>query len=411
MPLSWSAIGTEGGSLGSEKLAKHRSCPVCGHDKYKSVFSVLDFQFYCDSSTLPKRMDISQVQCLRCFAVYLNPCFSDFGFRALLTEAGQSYGASVNRPRQHVQWLSNRGLLTPDASLLDVGCYDGRFLALLPENVRKIGVDIDQVAIERGREVYAKHQIEFILGDFETFHCSSSPDVVTMYHVLEHLPSPVAVLKKLRSIAHGSTRLVVEVPILENGLTNDVNGFFGAIHTSHFSRQSFRNCLRRGGWRIMDWQEQPDYNGCRVLAEPAELDVEVMTDAEDIARVIEYLSGWYGELSALNRKLNQISNNVRRCIIWGAGLHTEFLYQLTSFFHANPGREYAIVDSDTMKHGKRWRGIEIYPPSVLIRDVDWKDTGLLLSSYGKQDAIAQEAQKLGVPSEKLFRLYEVLRIH
>mgnify|MGYP000380287711 CR=1 FL=1 len=37
-----------------------------------------------------------------------------------------------------------------------------------------------------------------------------------MFHVLEHLPRPVEVLRKLRSIAEVSTRLVVEVPVLEN---------------------------------------------------------------------------------------------------------------------------------------------------------------------------------------------------
>ena len=134
---------------------------------------------------------------------------------------------------------------------IDVGCYDGNFLSKLPENIKKVGVDIDAPAIERGRNIHQKKKISFFTGDFETFSYDEvEPDTITMYHVLEHLSRPVEVLKKLHSISKPSTKIVVEVPIIEDGNTNDINGFFSIQHTTHFSSNSLLNCLAVAGWEV-----------------------------------------------------------------------------------------------------------------------------------------------------------------
>ena len=90
-----------------------------------------------------------------------------------------------------------------------------------------------------------------------------------MYHVLEHLPRPVEVLKRLRVISSSNTKLVIEVPVLDNGNTNDIHGFFTTQHTTHFSRNSLQNCLLAAGWQIIEEFQTTDYNGFRVLCTPA----------------------------------------------------------------------------------------------------------------------------------------------
>ena len=102
---------------------------------------------------------------------------------------------------EQIDWLSNYGLLNDGAYVLDVGCYDGSFLSRLPNSVIKLGVDIDEPAIIRGREMHHEKEIQFFHGDFETFlYNSEAPDTITMYHVLEHVARPVEVLRKLNSI-------------------------------------------------------------------------------------------------------------------------------------------------------------------------------------------------------------------
>jgi hypothetical protein len=230
-----------------------------------------------------------------------------------------------------------------------------------------------------------------------------------MFHVLEHLPRPLSVLVNLRKTSKDSTRLILEVPILENGETNDINGFFSVQHMTHFSRSSLKNCLNQAGWQIDEWDEQPGYNGCRIIANPSRNRCEIEIDAQDVFSVQRYLAAWFRGLGEVELKLKDCGN-AKRFIIWGAGLHTEFLYQTSSFFHANPAQQYLIVDSDKMKQGRSWRGIYITDPGELS-GLDWADKKMIISSYGSQNGIELAAIKMGFPSESIVKLYNKVRVY
>jgi hypothetical protein len=354
-------------------------------------------------------VDIHDVQCLDCFALYLNPCYSEYGFKVLFAEAGCSYGSTVGHTNEQIEWLGSRGLLKAGSRLLDAGCYDGGFLAKLPDNLKKIGVDIDEPAIRRGRNTFGGKEIELILGDFETFQCDKSVDVITMFHVLEHLPRPLAVLRHLRHMAHAGTRLVVEIPVIESAMTNDINGFFTVQHTTHFSRVSLQNCMALAGWKILESQDQPDYNGFRVVAGPADPTQITEKDPNVTSVLRQYLSVWNLAVKAVEDNLSRLAE-VGRCVIWGGGAHTEFLYQVTSLFLGKPDREYIIVDSDPLKQGKSWRGVQICLPEVL-KDLSWKEESLLVSSYGSTPAITNAASTLGVPDNRIVGLYRDFKVY
>lgn len=406
--MQWHKIDSFVGNRHAEATLRARPCPICGSARVRTVLNLDDFQFFSDSAVQPKRVNLRQVQCLQCHALFLNPVYSAQGFALLFAEAGQSYGASEGRPQEQIAWLAARGLLQQGSKLLDAGCYDGGFLSHLPDYVERIGVDIDGPAIERGRALHGAAGICFVQGNFESFKSPNVPDCITMFHVLEHLPDPIAVLKNLRANAHGNTRLVVEVPILEKGATNDINGFFSVQHTTHFSRASLRNALGRAGWSVEEWFEQPDYNGCRVLACPGDVE-STNGSTDDVAALHEYLASWHAAVASVNRRIAALQTD-RRCVIWGGGMHTEFLYQVSNLFQLDASREYLIVDSDPIKHGKSWRGIDIYPTEI-IADVDWTDAQLVVSSYGSQDAIVNAALARGVPVERIVRLYERIDVY
>jgi 2-polyprenyl-3-methyl-5-hydroxy-6-metoxy-1,4-benzoquinol methylase len=409
MTIRWSQVDSFPGNSSSTATTEQRPCPICGGHCSRTVLQFDQFQFYSDSRELPKRTDVREVQCLDCFALYLNPCYSEYGFRVLFAEAGRSYGSTVGHTSQQIDWLKARGLLRSGSQILDAGCYDGAFLARLPEDLEKIGVDIDGPAIERGRQTFGGKGIEFIQGDFESFRCDKSPDAITMFHVLEHLPRPVAVLRNLRSMAHAGTQLVVEVPILENGITNDINGFFTVQHTTHFTRVSLQNCLAMAGWKIIESVEHAEYNGCRVIASPAEPIQMAKQDPRAVSLLREYLASWNLAAKAVEDQLSELMC-ADKCVIWGGGAHTEFLYQTTSFFHNGKSREYAIVDGDPIKKGKSWRGIEIHSPDTL-RELTWSEQYLLVSSYGSQPGIVKAATGLGVPPDRVVTLYKEFRVY
>lgn len=259
--VQWHAVDTFDKNFFSPKTAEVRPCPVCGSGRYRTFQTLNDLQYYCDSAEVPKRFHLSQAQCLDCFCVFQNPSYSAYGFQVVLAEAGHSYGASMGRDEETIEWLGDFGLLRDGSTVLDAGCYDGRFLGKLPAGLRKIGVDIDEPALEKARRDFAGEQTEYILGEFETFECATPPDTVLLLHVLEHLGRPVAALRNLRKISHAKTRLVVEVPIMEFGTTNDINGSFPPLHLTHFTRTSLHNCLAASGWQIQEAAEVVAYNG------------------------------------------------------------------------------------------------------------------------------------------------------
>jgi len=406
--IQWSCIDSFPGNHTAPDLTLPRPCPICGGDKKKEILAMRDFQFFTDDADRPKRVDVRQVQCLGCFALHLDPAYSPRGFEILFAEAGCSYGATEGRPMEQLEWLNRHNLLSKDRSLLDVGCYEGNFLALMPDTVNRIGVDIDAPAIERGRRKLADKGVVLIHGDFNRVHLPATPDTITMFHVLEHLPDPFATLMNLRNQSGPATRLVVEVPILENGFTNDINGFFSVQHMTHFSRASLKNVLKRSGWVIEEQLEQPGYNGCRVLCRPTAPGAEITPEAADGMTLGDYLAHYQNTVKAVSAKLSSLPR--KGCVvIWGGGLHTEFLYHCTDLFKAS-GRNFVIVDKDLLKQGKTWRGIPIFAPDIL-RDINELETSLVISSYAHQEKIHREASDDWQWRGKVIELYDTIRIY
>ena len=409
--IKWSKINSFEKNSTSKDHENSRACPICGSKKSKTVMSLEGFQFYLDSDKTPKLFDVRECICLSCYAVYLNPCYSQCGFNDLFSEAGQSYGSTDGHTDEQISWLKHNNLLSEGYCVLDVGCYDGNFLSKLPKRIKKVGVDIDEPAIKRGRKRHQKANINFFSGDFETFFYDEiEPDTITMYHVLEHLPRPVEVLKKLRSISKPSTKIVVEVPIIEDGNTNDINGFFSIQHTTHFSSNSLHNCLALAGWEITKIHKTIDYNGYRVIASiiSESVDETALThDKKDWISLNSSLSSWYNAISFVENIVQNIKK-MDRFIIWGGGAHTEYLYQTTSLFHIHNESSFIIIDSDPIKQGKTWRGLSVYDPSI-FKEMDWLSTSLIISSYGGQESIAEEASKIGIPEACIIKLYETIR--
>jgi SAM-dependent methyltransferase len=403
MSLQWRSIDSVSNFSGPNTTAS-RECPVCESKRFRRILSFDNFQFYTDSAELPKVVPLSDSLCLDCYTVHKNPSYTEVGLQVVLGEAGYSYGASAGRDEKDIKSFQAKGLLRAGASVLDAGCYDGRFLARFPETMRRIGVDVDGPAIERGKTNFP--DIDFIHGDFETFQSSIKPDVIIMLHVLEHLPRPVLALKNLRANSHPNTILVAEVPLLELGLTNDVNGYFSVHHLTHFSKQSFVNCLHAAGWEVKEVEEKPDYNGFVAFAVPGPV-IPPVRDELAPTLVYSYLSYWYDSLKKIETRLQRMKG-AHRCALWGAGIHTEFLYQLTSVFHSDC--QYTLVDMDQLKRGKTWRGLPIQDPQLLATE-KWLDSdAFIASSYQHHDAIIRSAREFGVPERSIAPLYDYVRV-
>lgn len=394
-----------GNTRQAEDLAS-RPCPLCASEDQRLILELTDFQFFTDSASLPKRANLRQVQCRHCLTLFLNPCYTPQGFSHLFAEAGKSYGSTALRPGEQKEWLASRELLAPGTVILDVGCYEGNFLATLPNEMLRQGVDIDGPAIARG---LAHHpDLELVHSAFNQFTLSRQPQVITLFHVLEHLTEPAAVLSRLHAIAAPNARLVVEVPILEWGDTNDINGFFSVQHITHFSRNTLSGLLNIAGWCILETEKIKGYNGYRVLAEKSQRRAPPPGNPADITRLQEILACWFKAQRSVEDKLAKLGQ-AKQIVIWGAGLHTEFLYQTTSLFYLAE-RRFLLLDGDPIKQSHSWRGIPIKAPSA-VADIDWSEARLVISSYGGQPAIAMAAREAGIPEKALIPLYDEIHVY
>lgn len=396
----------------SGALVSSRPCPLCGDHDAAEVSRYRDFQFFSDG--LPeasKRVDVATVRCHTCSCLYMNPVYTRTGFLRLFAEAGQSYGSSAGRQDEVVRWILDRVNLGLADSVCDIGCYDGGMLSRLPRGVGRIGVDIDQPAVERAR--IQDPAGTYVVGDLHEFRIPHPPTVYTMFHVLEHVERPRDLLCNLLDQSDSKTRLVIEVPILELVKTQDVCGFFSTQHLTHFTRRTLRQTVESTGWSIVEWQEQESYNGCRILCQPSAVPAQEISIrsglVEDIELLHRVLADWNSYLAKHAKTLLALEST-EHVVIWGAGMHTETLQARYSLLTSLGVKKWTLIDSDPIKIGSSWRGVEVLGPAAL-REVDWSQTRLLISTYGGQEEVARLAQSAGAPASALIQLYDAFRLY
>jgi SAM-dependent methyltransferase len=159
------------------------------------------------------------VTCAACGLRYTRPLPTELELTRLY--CGEYYGEG--QPRllswDTIRAALHRGVLQqrrrallgrPPGRILDVGCGDGDFLAGLKRRGWQVsGIEFSDAAAALSR---AKG-IDIFQGDLASARFpNGSFDVVTFWHVLEHIPEPVPVLVEARRILRDDGLLVVEVP-------------------------------------------------------------------------------------------------------------------------------------------------------------------------------------------------------
>lgn len=239
----------------------------------------------CDSGLLDVLdADCNIAQCRSCGHVFDNP-------RPTLQALIDFY----SKPGKYDSWLEELGprdrlwrrrlrkirSTRKAGTLLDVGTGIGQFLSLARGVFSEVhGTEVSTTAVEIARQKYG---LELFHGTIEDLAPQGKTfDNVTLFHVLEHVPDPKAMLKTCHSLLGPGGILVIAVPNevaslrgfkrrLFSKLRKPANGgalglprltldgSISEIHLSHFSPPVLARLLESTGFSILKNTLDPYY--------------------------------------------------------------------------------------------------------------------------------------------------------
>ena len=259
------------------------ACPLCGETRFQPLFSQGDLAL-----GVPGRFHLAR--CPGCGLLYQNPrvradrldaCYPAgypphardpdlSGLPPRLSPAVRSVLARRlgyrHLPPVSLGWrdrlraaLRGRRLVNAfppflgSGRLLDVGCATGRFLSLMSVlGWETSGIEADPEAAAKARQVTPR----IFVGDpTEASFPDGHFDVVTAFHVLEHLPDPLGAFRNMLRWTAPGGRVIVEVP--------NVGGWGGRLfgrywsglelprHLIQFTPQTMRAMVERAGGEIV----------------------------------------------------------------------------------------------------------------------------------------------------------------
>lgn len=223
-------------------------CNLCNSNEYKLFKKINGYRL---------------VKCKQCELVYLNPrptqqeigekYSAEYHIKRLLRkepktarEIEEKISKNIGRAEEIIKQFGNKG------KLLDIGCGTGFFIACL----KKYGWDVAGVEISEWASKFAKKKLglNVFTGSVEEIEFDDRFNVITMYHILEHLPDPVRTLKRVSELLARDGVLIIKGPNLASfdriWHGKKWRGYDLPFHLYHFTPETYRALLEKAGFSV-----------------------------------------------------------------------------------------------------------------------------------------------------------------
>lgn len=163
--------------------------------------------------------------------------------------------------RYTVRWKRHKiEHLKSSGRLLDIGCGTGEFLHEMKVHGWEVeGIEEDKSAVQYARNEYGLKVSTHDL--FQTKIQENHYDIVTMWHVLEHLFQPLNTLKWVRHILKDDGWLLIAAPNVSSFDAQFYRDNWVALdaprHLQHFVPRSLTALSEKAGLQIINLQQMP----------------------------------------------------------------------------------------------------------------------------------------------------------
>lgn len=145
--------------------------------------------------------------------------------------------------------------------ILDFGCGWGGFLGNVKNYKSLSGVELRKECINHIQKNVKKINISSNINSFD-----KNFDIITMFHVLEHIPHQIETLKILKSKLKNKGKIIIEVPhaedflILQEELKEFKKFTFWSEHLILHTYKSLKTILLKSGFKNINIQYYQRYN-------------------------------------------------------------------------------------------------------------------------------------------------------
>ena len=250
-------------SLEFEKI----NCPLCGCEKNELFLKTQD------RFNLNGELEFKIVACSECTFIFLNPrpksesisaFYESENYQPFLSiQSGLNFwdriyltvrSFTLTNKRRKISKLKRGG------RLLDIGCGTGEFLHEMQDHGWQVeGLEMDEKAAE-----FARTENNLSVQTLELQDCDfpdQSFDVITLWHVLEHLYDPKENLKKMRNFLKDGGFILIAVPNISSLDARFYKSNWVALdaprHLFHFTPETMSVFCKRAGLGIQKFYQLP----------------------------------------------------------------------------------------------------------------------------------------------------------